>query len=53
MNLELQKQAILKELGYSDLKIKEILEYCADPANLDEYGAYPFLNEEWDYIDER
>lgn len=51
MNLELQKQAILKELDYSDLEIKEILEKLADPANLDEYGAFPFLDEEWDYYD--
>lgn len=45
MNLELQKQAILKELGYSDLEIKEILERMTDPAYLDEDGAFPFEEE--------
>ena len=46
-------RTILEKLGYTENEIEKILEYCADPANLDEYGAYPFLNDEWDYIDER
>jgi hypothetical protein len=47
MNLEQKRRQILEELGYSDSEIKEILEKLADPANLDEYGA--FLDEEDDY----
>lgn len=45
MNLELQKQ-VLKKLDYSDFEIKEILEASADPANLDEYGAFEEEEEE-------
>lgn len=45
--LEDKKQAVLEELGYSDFETKEILEKTADPAYLDEDGA--FLDEGGDY----
>lgn len=46
MNLEQKRRKILEELGYSDSEVREILNEMADPANLDEYGAFPFEEEE-------
>lgn len=48
MILEQKRRKILEELGYSNFEIKEILKESADPANLDEYGA--FLADEEEYF---